>query len=190
VDEDCSGATDEDYVSTATSCGVGACASTGTTSCVSGSVVDSCTAGTPATNDSICNGLDDDCDGATDEEYVSVGTTCGVGACASTGTTSCAAGSVVDSCTAGTPAADDATCNGLDEDCSGAADEDYISTATSCGVGACASTGTTSCVSGSVVDSCTAGAPAADDATCNGLDDDCDTATDEEYVSVATTCGV
>ena len=35
----------------------------------------------------LCNGFDDDCDGVTDEDYASVPTTCGVGACSSTGTT-------------------------------------------------------------------------------------------------------
>ena len=50
-----------------TSCGIGACAATGSTSCVSGTVVDSCTPGAPGTE--ICgNGLDDDCDSSTDED--------------------------------------------------------------------------------------------------------------------------
>src|SRR5262249_56631471 len=80
--------------------GLGACARTGATSCVAGSIVDSCTAGTPAAADATCNGIDDDCDGSTDEEFVSVATSCGVGACARTGATSCVAGAIVASCTA------------------------------------------------------------------------------------------
>jgi hypothetical protein len=82
-----------------------------------------------------------------------------------TGSTSCISGSVVDTCTPGTPAADDSICNGVDEDCNGQADEDYVSVPTSCGTGACVSTGSTICVSGSVVDSCTPGTPATDDTT-------------------------
>ena len=177
LDNNCDGSTDEDYVPAATSCGVGACAGTGTTTCVAGAVVDSCVAGTPAASDATCNGIDEDCSGTADEDYVSTATSCGVGACAGTGTTTCVAGAVVDSCVAGTPAASDATCNGIDEDCSGAADEDYASAATSCGMGACAATGALTCVAGAVVDSCVAGTPVAE--VCDGADNDCDGQVDE-----------
>ncbi|MGM0577278.1 MAG: MopE-related protein, partial [Myxococcota bacterium] len=187
---DCDGMTDEDYQPEATSCGVGACASTGETSCAGGEVVDSCTAGEPAASDSTCDGVDDDCDGMTDEDYQPEATSCGEGACASTGETSCAAGEVVDSCAPGAAAASDATCDGMDDDCDGMTDEDYQPEATSCGVGACASTGETSCAGGEVVDSCTAGEPAASDSTCDGVDDDCDGATDEDYQPTDTSCGV
>ena len=47
-DDDCDGSVDEDYVDSATACGVGACGATGATACVAGAVVDSCDAGTPA----------------------------------------------------------------------------------------------------------------------------------------------
>ena len=190
IDDDCSGAVDEDYASIPTACGVGACAATGTTSCVSGAVLDSCAPGTPAASDATCDGIDDDCSGAVDEDYASIPTACGVGACAATGTTSCVSGAVLDSCAPGTPAASDATCDGIDNDCSGAVDEDYVATPTACGVGACAATGTTSCVSGAVLDSCAPGTPAASDATCDGIDDDCSGAVDEDYVATPTACGV
>ncbi|MBL8787093.1 MAG: hypothetical protein JNJ59_19470, partial [Deltaproteobacteria bacterium] len=65
VDNDCSDGIDDDYVSASTSCGVGACAATGTRSCVNGSAVDSCQAGAPGALE-LCNGIDDDCDGKTD----------------------------------------------------------------------------------------------------------------------------
>ena len=44
-DNDCDGTADEGYLPTATSCGDGVCASTGTLSCVSGSEIDSCVEG-------------------------------------------------------------------------------------------------------------------------------------------------
>ncbi|HEX6852713.1 MAG TPA: thrombospondin type 3 repeat-containing protein [Candidatus Polarisedimenticolaceae bacterium] len=88
----------------------------------------------------------------------------------------------VDRCTAGgcRHLFEDATCDGIDDDCDALFDEDYASLATVCGVGACTATGSTSCVTGSVVDSCVPGSPASDDTICNGIDDDCDGTIDED----------
>jgi hypothetical protein len=191
IDDNCNGLIDENYKPRQTSCGVGACASTGMTSCSNGVESDSCHPGTPAANDATCDGIDDDCDSLVDEDYVSVATSCGIGACAAHGRTSCVSGHVDDSCHAGAPAPSDTTCNGIDDNCNGQVDEGYVSVATSCGVGACAATGATSCTNGTVQQNCTPKPPAAaSDATCNGIDEDCDGQTDEDYVPVATTCGL
>jgi hypothetical protein len=103
----------------------------------------------------VCNGLDDNCNGQVDEGYASEATSCGVGACASTGSTSCSNGTVIDSCTTGSPAANDASCNNVDDDCDGQADEDYVSSATTCGSGMCGGTSSTQCINGNVIDTCT-----------------------------------
>ncbi len=150
---------------------------------------------TCSTNDTTCDGVDDDCNGQTDEGYVSQDTTCGVGACAASGTTACSSGQVVNSCVPGTPAAMDLSCDGVDEDCDGPVDEEYASIATTCGPGGCNS-GVTSCVSGQVVDSCdpscvpTCTPTTVPENVCNGVDDDCDGQTDEEAVSVQVTCQI
>ncbi len=52
-------------------------------------------------------------------------------------------------------AADDVTCDNVDDDCDGNVDEDYVSESTACGEGVCASTGSTTCEDGSALDSCT-----------------------------------
>ena len=110
---------------------------------MSGSVVDSCTPGTPGAE--TCNNIDDDCDGTVDDGLTRP-TSCGVGACASTGTETCSAGSWGgNTCTAGTPAAE--TCNNIDDDCDGTVD-DGLTRPTACGVGACAATGTETCSAG------------------------------------------
>ncbi len=189
-DDDCDGQTDEEFQGLATSCGVGACMSTGVTQCVGGAIADTCVASQPAADDAVCDGVDSDCDGQVDENYAALPTSCGVGACYSTGVTSCSGGAVADSCQIGAPSTGDATCDGIDDDCDGQVDEDYVAESTSCGVGACASAGTTSCEAGAVVDSCQAGQPATSDPTCDGVDDDCDGTADEDYSSIATSCGV
>ncbi|MCK6545366.1 DUF4215 domain-containing protein [Myxococcota bacterium] len=55
-------------------------------------------------DDALCNGVDDDCDGDVDEDFVPSATTCGSGACTGSGVTTCTAGQVVDSCIAPVPA--------------------------------------------------------------------------------------
>jgi RHS repeat-associated protein len=190
IDDDCNGSIDDAYVSSNTTCGTGACARTGTTSCSAGSVHDSCTPGTPASSDATCNAIDDNCNGSKDEGYVAQTTMCGVGACARTGMTSCVGGAVQNNCTPGAPAATDTTCNGVDDNCNGTADEGYVSQASVCGSGACASTGTTSCVAGQVQSTCMPGTPAPSDATCNGIDEDCSGTADEDYGSASSMCTV
>jgi hypothetical protein len=190
VDDDCDGSTDEDYASAATSCGVGACARSGRRSCVAGRVLDSCAAGTPAASDANCDNVDDDCNGTADEDY-SVVTSCGLGVCRRNGTRTCRNGQPLDSCAAGAPTAgSDTSCNGVDEDCSGAADEDFVVQTTRCGVGACARTGQGMCVAGQVVNSCMPGMSTSPDTDCDGVDDDCDGAADDNYPATATACGI
>jgi hypothetical protein len=72
---------------------------------------------------------------------------------------------------------DDATCDGIDDDCDGQIDEDYVSQPTTCGVGECSSTGQTVCVSGVEGDTCTPGTPSPE--ICDGLDNNCDGVVDE-----------
>jgi hypothetical protein len=90
-------------------------------------VEDSCVEGPPTGDDTDCDGLDDDCDGLTDNHYVSQPTTCGIGACASNGATSCVGGTEYDSCVPGDPAPE--VCNGIDDDCNTIVDDEPASTA-------------------------------------------------------------
>jgi RHS repeat-associated protein len=190
VDNDCNGTIDEDYASAQTACGVGACASVGATVCLMGTVIDSCVPRTPQPADGVCNDVDDDCNGTVDEDYVGNTTSCGVGACIAQGQSICLNGQVVEQCVPGIPAVDDGTCDGIDDDCGGSRDEDYESTPTTCGLGACVSSGLANCVDGSVVNSCQPALSTGPDDDCNGVDEDCDGLADNQYQSLATTCGV
>jgi RTX calcium-binding nonapeptide repeat (4 copies)/Putative metal-binding motif len=190
VDDDCDGPSDEEYVAAETNCGIGTCAAEGETSCVAGVVSNSCQPGLGAPSDATCNAADDDCDGSIDEDVTPLNVQCGVGACLRTGAVQCSAGQLQNSCTPGQAAEQDATCDGLDDDCDGSVDENYQSQLVSCGVGACAATGSTTCSAGQVTTSCTPGTGGAQDAVCNGLDDDCDNEVDEDFTTVPSSCGV
>ncbi len=167
VDNDCDDETDEGFV--AEECGVGACASVST--CVEGDET-ACTPGDAADSDGTCDGIDDNCDGETDEGYEVV--ECGDGACANT--SACEDGVETECAPLEAASDDDATCDGEDEDCDGQVDEDYVGE--QCGAGACAAAG--ACVEGEAM--CMPNDPIADDdSTCDGIDDDCDEETDEDY---------
>ncbi len=189
VDDDCDEAIDEDFVTTDTTCGRGVCTGTGQRRCILGDLVDTCFARRPTGPDSTCDGLDDDCDGRTDEAYVTQATTCGVGACAGNGLTVCAEGALTDSCVEGDPTGEDATCDLVDDDCDGRSDEAFVEQVTACGVGACAAGGRLVCANGTLNDTCREFSGAPDDRTCDGFDDDCDGSTDEDFPEAPTTCG-
>ena len=121
IDNDCDYQIDEELGPEATTCGEGACAAAGERTCEAGAWGDDCTPGDPS--DEICDGVDNDCDGAVDEDLAPEATTCGLGACAATGERTCAAGAWADTCTPGDSTLE--ACDGLDNDCDGAIDEGY-----------------------------------------------------------------
>jgi len=76
IDDDDDGQVDEDYVESASACGMGVCQAAGALQCVSGEEIDDCVPGSPnSTEDGpLANGLDDDCDGEVDEDFVACDT--------------------------------------------------------------------------------------------------------------------
>jgi len=70
----------------------------------------------PNADESICNGIDNDCDVLIDEDYIVTPTSCGIGECSSTGLLECVEGEKIDSCVPGDSVQE--ICNdGLDNDC-------------------------------------------------------------------------
>ncbi|MBU1967532.1 putative metal-binding motif-containing protein, partial [Patescibacteria group bacterium] len=139
----------------------------------------------------VCNNEDDDCDAGTADGsgetwYMQV-TTCGNGACAAAGNFICQSGVKTDTCSAGTGAADDATCDGVDDDCDGSTDEDYVSDTSCFLLGACAASNAGSTCDAGVETVCQTGTPVAE--TCDNVDNNCDGTTDEGLTQ-PTSCGV
>jgi len=134
-----------------------------------------------------CNGVDDDCDDATDEGadaacYGGREGTQGVGACQA-GVSYCldgAAGPCIGEVIPGAEA-----CNLVDDDCDGAVDDGL--TPLSCGIGECANT-VASCDSSGNLQQCVPGNPGSEQGNCaDGLDNDCNGLVDDcSCVHVAT----
>ncbi len=124
-----------------------------------------------------CNGIDDDCDGRFDEgAFGPCGTS--VGECVA-GVSLCVGGAPV--CTGGS-SPEPENCNGLDDDCNGFVDDgDVIGAGFRCGrdTGECVR-GTTLCVGGVIA--CDGEVRSVPE-VCNGRDDDCDGARDEDLAT-------
>jgi cysteine-rich repeat protein len=183
ADDDCDGSVDEDFtcVPGATRGCPTSCGSTGTETCGAGCAWSSCAPPVEA-----CNSADDDCDTVVDEEFeCTTGATrsCTTG-CGSAGSQSCDA-----SCRWTACAAPAESCNGRDDDCDTVADNGFACVQgqpTPCTTG-CGTTGSGACGADcSAPATCT---PPAE--TCNGRDDDCDTAADNGFtcrVGATQTC--
>jgi hypothetical protein len=193
VDDDCDGQIDEDagqcgcaaderrgcYAGPEGTAGVGLCRAGEQVCDGSTSTFGRCEGEVRPTGE-VCNGLDDDCNGAVDDALPGVGAPCSVesGACRSDGVTGCDPGSGNLVCRAPPVSPVDERCDGRDDDCDGRVDEGFgVGGPCTVGTGACARGGAVVCVGVGAVCDAAPGAPA--DEVCNGGDDDCDGATDE-----------
>jgi len=133
----------------------------------------------------ICDNLDNNCDGQTDEEFPEDNGPCGadIGICKQ-GKTWCNKGMLA--CKGDVKPAVE-TCNALDDDCDGSTDEELPGTGDVCGktLGECKE-GKKQCAGGKWI---CAGEVAPATESCDLKDNDCDGATDEELPGAGDKCG-
>jgi hypothetical protein len=152
LDDDCDSRIDEDFPQKGNACDdgkIGACRGTGTLVCAANGAGLACSISSPGASPTpeVCNGIDDNCNGAIDE-----GINC---------TPGCVVTSTID------------LCNGLDDDCDGAFEEDDTRVGQSCGDNANAPCrlGQLACIGGGLV---CVGNIGPGTEVCNGIDDNCD----------------
>ncbi|MDP3244850.1 MAG: MopE-related protein, partial [bacterium] len=187
LDNDCDGVTDNGYSNKGQTCaqGLGICKCNGVYICrLDGlSTICDCVTGTPQIE--LCNSLDDNCDGQTDEGFPGTGGLCyeGIGECKRNGLTVCKPDGSDVMCNAvpGTPTAE--LCDIKDNNCDGSIDEDFTNLGLPCsvGVGACKRQGNYACKADKSGTECpvTPGTPTQD--LCDNLDNNCDGKTDEAF---------
>jgi hypothetical protein len=194
LDNDCDGKVDENLDEDIT-CGIGACENRGQRRCINGQTVSQCLA-KPITSqdDNSCNGMDEDCDGLNDNDFIPIPTDCGEGSCSASGFNNCINGEIQSTCQPieAVRATNDANCDAIDEDCDGFLDEDYLSRQITCNQGACQRIGNRTCRNGQLQDQCESVLPQPGelDTSCNRIDDDCDGRVDESYIPVVVNCGL
>jgi hypothetical protein len=179
-DWNCNGQPLDGFVGLGESCtaGQGACLRDGVRSCAAdgGGVVCNAVAGQPTSE--LCDGVDNDCNGATDD-MPGTGEPCtvGVGECARPGVTVCdreAGSTLLCAGEAGEPVAE--RCDARDWDCNGEPYNgfDAVGTACAAGEGACRNVGLLICDQAAQALVCTAvaGEPNQTE-VCDGFDNDC-----------------
>jgi hypothetical protein len=143
-----------------------------------------------AAEEDTCNGIDDNCSGAIDEDfpcYPGEEVECST-ICDSIGTGYC-----TDACQPPEGEAclpPEEACNGRDDDCDGLADDDFecVQGASVFCVTPCGSTGTGTCTTVCTIPPAASCTPPAE--SCNGADDDCDGTCDNGYSCCLGTSGV
>jgi hypothetical protein len=187
-DNDCDDAVDEDYVMLNQPClvGIGACESAGFYICSGSKDTMKCDAVEGLPSEEVCDNVDNDCDGVTDQMTMPCGISEG----------ECNPG--INTCTNGnwncegevSPVAE--ACDGKDNDCDGSTDEDFVNLNQTCerGVGVCFNQGVYICTADGSGLECNAAVIDGTDEICDGKDNDCDGLVDDDFIGLGAECFV
>jgi hypothetical protein len=134
----------------------------------------------------ICDGLDNNCNGLTDEDFVDLGDACyaGLGECRRSGARVCFYDGTGTMCDAVPAPPSVEICDGKDNDCDGVVDEGFVGLGGACyaGIGECRTEGVSVCRNDGTGTMCDAVPGQPGDEICDGKDNDCDGFVDEEIV--------
>ncbi|HRI63790.1 MAG TPA: MopE-related protein, partial [Polyangium sp.] len=185
LDNDCDGMVDDDPATVGDPCNTGlqgVCAA-GTKVCSNGMI--SCSQTTQASPE-VCDGLDNDCNGAVDNGSPGAGMNCSTGqlGVCDAGTTACTGGAVV--CNRNINPSSE-SCDNLDNDCDGMVDDNPATVGDPCttGLPGVCSAGTKVCTNGAISCSQTTQSSAE---VCDGLDNDCNGVVDNDNPGGGVSC--
>jgi hypothetical protein len=189
-DNDCDGETDEDWKKGLASdlgkpctVGVGECRNTGVMICTPDGKATVCSAEPKPSSQEICDKKDNDCDGATDEDFPFLGEPCtvGIGECQNSGVILCSPDGLTEVCSAKPKSSSPELCDGKDNDCDGLTDEGFnLGAPCTVGVGECQVTGVIVCATDLGKAVCSKAPLLPQPEICDGKDNNCNGETDEE----------
>ncbi len=124
IDNDCDDKTDESFANLGSDCGTGACAG-GTYVCAVHFASTVCSTDNQSATE-LCDNVDNDCNGTTDEPFLDLNASCGTGACAG-GVQICTGDKSGTICST-KDKSDTEICDTIDNDCDGETDEGTLKT--------------------------------------------------------------
>jgi hypothetical protein len=139
---------------------------------------DDTTASAYPTATELCDTIDNNCNGSTDELFKTLGTSCGIGACLG-GTQICTADKTSTICSTQNNVSSE-SCDTIDNDCDGKTDETFTDLGSACGVGAC-SGGKKICATNLSGTICSTDSQSSLE-ICDTIDNDCNGETDENLL--------
>ncbi len=182
-DNDCNGSTDEEFdLGVLCEAGIGECKSVGEMVCSEDGLMTVCNALPGDPQGELCDGKDNDCDGATDEDWPELGDPCenGQGECQAGGKLVCDLEGKNTVCDAVPRQPQDESCDHKDNNCNGLTDETFPQLGTNCstGTGECERKGIFVCNLETGFAKCSVEPGAPQEEFCDNKDNDCDGQTD------------